>query len=243
MKPGRARGLLQEACLWTYRLALLNLLWIGLSAAGLIIFGIFPATVAMFAVVRRWMTAAPGEEVTIVRTFWAVYRSELFQANCLGLGVVVLGGALYTDVNLSMRQTGPAAQVGLVLSLALSVLYGLMLLYLFPVYVHLQGRWHWHLRLAAVIGVAHPVRSAILVVGSVALYLGFAHLPALFVFFGGSLPCTFALWQTLQVLGARDVRRGLVPAQDAAEQDAAGRSENARSQAASRTCQHEGDAQ
>ncbi|MBJ4025770.1 DUF624 domain-containing protein [Salmonella enterica subsp. enterica serovar Derby] len=41
-------------CEWLMRLAYLNLLWIGFTLAGAVIFGLAPATAAMFAVTRQW---------------------------------------------------------------------------------------------------------------------------------------------------------------------------------------------
>ncbi len=40
---------------WVTKFAYLNLLWIAFSLLGLGLFGLFPATAAMFAVVRKWI--------------------------------------------------------------------------------------------------------------------------------------------------------------------------------------------
>lgn len=40
---------------WIMRLAYVNFLWILFTLAGFIVFGFFPATIATFAVVRKWI--------------------------------------------------------------------------------------------------------------------------------------------------------------------------------------------
>lgn len=45
---------LNHFCTWVMRLAYLNVLWILFSLAGLVVFGLMPATAAMFTVAREW---------------------------------------------------------------------------------------------------------------------------------------------------------------------------------------------
>src|SRR5699024_6009992 len=40
---------------WVFNVAYLNLLWILFSIIGLVFFGLFPVTAAMFAIVRKWV--------------------------------------------------------------------------------------------------------------------------------------------------------------------------------------------
>ncbi len=50
---------LNKAFEWITKIAYLNLLWLGFTLLGLIIFGIFPATAATFTVARKWVTGYP----------------------------------------------------------------------------------------------------------------------------------------------------------------------------------------
>ncbi|WP_084028990.1 YesL family protein [Bacillus sp. J33] len=63
------------------RLVYLNLLWIAFSLLGIVLFGFFPATAAMFSVVRKWIM---GEtDVRVFKEFWQTYRKEFWKANRL----------------------------------------------------------------------------------------------------------------------------------------------------------------
>jgi uncharacterized membrane protein YesL len=54
-----------------------------------IIFGLLPATAAMFAVARKW---AMGEvDVPIFRTFWSSYRKEFWKVHTLGVVLTLIG--------------------------------------------------------------------------------------------------------------------------------------------------------
>src|SRR5690625_362565 len=80
---------------WIMRLAYLNILWIAFSLMGLVVFGLFPATVSMFAVTRKWVMG--DTEIPIFKTFWASYKTEFKQANIVGYIILVIGFFLYFD--------------------------------------------------------------------------------------------------------------------------------------------------
>lgn len=64
-------------------LAYINVLWILFSSIGLIIFGIFPATAAMFSVVGKLIKNE--ESIKIFPAYWTSFRSYFLQANGFGL--------------------------------------------------------------------------------------------------------------------------------------------------------------
>ncbi|BDG36084.1 DUF624 domain-containing protein [Saccharococcus caldoxylosilyticus] len=55
MPSGLLDGKLYRVCEWITRLACINILWMLFTLAGLIVFGIAPATVALFTIVRKWL--------------------------------------------------------------------------------------------------------------------------------------------------------------------------------------------
>lgn len=207
MKPRGWVGGFHEACQWVYRLALLNLWWLGGCLLGGLVFGFFPATVAMFDVARFWMRTAGDEGDSAFRRFRTAYRTEFFRANALGLGLVLAGYVLFVDVNFFLGQSGPLALTLLVLSLALSGVYCMTLIYLFPVYVHLDLPWRQQIMTAALVGLSHPFRTAFVVLAAVSLSAVFARLPGLFVFFGGSVLACFVVWQTLRIFDRQAAQR------------------------------------
>lgn len=194
MNRSRLHGWLSAVCEWIARLAVLNLLWLGLCLLGLVVGGVFPATAAMFTVARRWRLAG-DERVAIFGVLWSAYKAELVRANLLGYGLAAVGWLLYLDVRLFAD-----SQPLLVISLIACAAYLLMLLHIWPVFVHLDQPWHQQIRVAAMLGLAHPVRALHLVAVAVGLYLVFFQVPGLIVFFGGSVLATFATWQTMSAL-------------------------------------------
>ena len=65
-------------CEWVMRLAYLNLLWIGFTLAGAVIFGLAPATAAMFAVTRQWTLGKT--DVPVFQTFFGRLKNGPNQA-------------------------------------------------------------------------------------------------------------------------------------------------------------------
>src|SRR5690625_7256835 len=80
---------------WIYRIAFLNVLWLLFSVVGPIIFGFFPATVAMFSIVRLSILQ---ENVPIFHTFWTVYKRESIKSNLLALILSSIAYIFYFDL-------------------------------------------------------------------------------------------------------------------------------------------------
>lgn len=90
---------------WVMWLAYINLLWIGSALIGLIVFGIFPATVAMFTVIRHLLLKdTTGKQ--ILKTFALTYKREFFKSNVIGLIFTAIGYLLYLDFLYIQNMTG-----------------------------------------------------------------------------------------------------------------------------------------
>ncbi|QIL86820.1 DUF624 domain-containing protein (plasmid) [Vibrio sp. HDW18] len=68
-------------CHWLTRLAWLNLAWIGFSLLGGVLFGVFPATVMVCVMLRRYLNGAA--KVTM-KQMWQQYKQEFMPCNQLG---------------------------------------------------------------------------------------------------------------------------------------------------------------
>src|SRR5690625_1006749 len=78
------------------KMAYVNVLWIIFTLFGLVAFGFFPSTVALFAVTRKWIM---GEHsIPVFTTFWSVFRQEFFKSTWLGIGLFIIGYILYIDL-------------------------------------------------------------------------------------------------------------------------------------------------
>jgi len=89
---------------WLIRLIWTNLLWIFFTVAGLGVFGIMPATVAMFTVTRRWNMKET--EFSIWHLFKDTYIKSFKESNLIGLIFLLIGGFLFLDLSFSEQMTG-----------------------------------------------------------------------------------------------------------------------------------------
>ena len=81
-------GALYRIMVWITRLAYLHLLWILFTLAGAVIFGLFPSTTAMFAIVRDWLNGKTDRNLFSI--FWIYFKAEFWKSNRLGLVVIGL---------------------------------------------------------------------------------------------------------------------------------------------------------
>lgn len=61
---------------WIVKICYVNLLWGIFMLVGLIVFGFFPATVALFTVCRKWVLG--DRDVPIFSTFWSAYKKGIY---------------------------------------------------------------------------------------------------------------------------------------------------------------------
>ncbi|WP_413377404.1 YesL family protein [Alkalihalobacillus sp. 1P02AB] len=166
------------------RLAYINLLWLLFIALGLIIFGFFPATIAMFTVVRQWVQG--NLEVPVFSTFFHAFKKEFLKGNMLGLSYLLIGFILYIDI---LYFSSPSTIITLVLYYffwVVTFIYLLLGFFLFPVYVQYQNKWWRYYKSSLLIMVLNPlvVISYILMIGVAAIIL--RALPGLIPLFSGS---------------------------------------------------------
>jgi uncharacterized membrane protein YesL len=165
---------------WITRFAYVNLLWIGFSLLGLVVFGISPATVAMFTIIRKWIMG--DNEIPVFQTFWNSYKKEFLRGNRLGLIIALLAYIIFIDLNYIKLDT--IIQIPLYLIIFVIVM---TILYIFPVYVHYNVTFIQLFKNSFFIMMVNPLSSIMMLIGFVALFFVMKFLPALLFFFGGSL--------------------------------------------------------
>lgn len=177
---------------WITNFAYLNLLWVVFTIAGLGLFGLFPATAAMFSVVRRWLRK---EEFPIFQTFWRYFRKEFVKTNLLGLIFLLIGYFLFIELQIlwgSQKMVYFVASFGVI---GLFIVYAIMLLYFFPIYVHFNLTKREYFKWPFIIGILHPILTVFLGIAILLLhYFTFMTIPALLFFFGGSVTAYVIMW-------------------------------------------------
>ncbi|MCT2537028.1 YesL family protein [Aquibacillus koreensis] len=161
---------------WIMWIAYVNLLWFGFSLLGLIVLGIFPATVAMYTV---WRDLLIGKPVKFFNTFLHTFKSEFFKANLIGFVLLIVGYILYLDLQFLPNVTGAMSYVLRIGLIFVGILYIIALLYIFPVYVHFDLKFRSYFKQAILIGVFSPIMTIAMVVGLVGLYYLMSFLPGL----------------------------------------------------------------
>lgn len=173
------------------KMAYLNILWMLFTILGLGIFGFMPATVSLFAVIRKWIMQE--KDVPVFLTFWGNYRKEFLKSNLLGLILFILGYILYID--LLIFPTGSIffaiLRVGLV---AVVISYIIMLLYIFPVFVHYDWKILSYIKHSLLLGVGYPHFTFIMVVGIGALAYITYIAPGIIPLFGVSILAYIIMW-------------------------------------------------
>lgn len=182
-----------QFCLWIMRLFLLNILWIAFTILGLGIFGFMPATAAMFAIVRKWVFSET--DIPIYKTFWKKYKQSFKQTNLHGLVFAFVGYLLITEFRIvQVMGDSTAKQMVMFAILGTILLYGLIVLYYFPIYVHFDLESMSYFKWPFVIGIVYPVLSVVLILLLVFGYYFLSYTPILVFLFGGSVGAYIIMW-------------------------------------------------
>ncbi|KIP21662.1 putative integral membrane protein [Anoxybacillus ayderensis] len=198
MNFGTLEGKFYRFCEWITKLAYINVLWILFTLIGVLFLGFFPATVALFTIVRKWLLFH-DHTFPIFKTFFKVYKQEFFKANALGLIFTTIFIVLYMDM---LYLSNLSANIHTLFFIALSIsfiLYTVTLLYIFPVYVHYNLKFFQYLKYAFLIGMANPLITSMMVITIGLLCVVFFYLPGIIPFFSMSLFALLVMTGALHV--------------------------------------------
>src|SRR5690625_1258451 len=113
------------------KMAYINFLWILFVILGLGLFGLFPATVAIFSTVRQWIKG--NHHFPIFKFFRKKYKTNFINSNLLGFGYVFIGVVIYSDIIYFSSPTSILSLTLLYFFRILAVVYLIFGLFLFPV--------------------------------------------------------------------------------------------------------------
>lgn len=95
MKTRGLTGFLIGVSEWIMRFGTLSLLWLSFTLSGLVVFGLMPATAAMFSVGRKWVDGE--EDFSIFPMFLASFKRDFLKTNLLGLVLLSLALIIFVD--------------------------------------------------------------------------------------------------------------------------------------------------
>jgi uncharacterized membrane protein YesL len=190
---------------WIMRFAYVNLLWIGFTFLGVVVLGFFPATVAMFTVIRKWIM---GEtDIPVFQTFWTTYKSEFIRSNGLGLLIVIVGGLIVLNL-VFIRNSGDSftnmIQIPLYMFMFVVIL---TMFYLLPVYVHYELKLRQIIKNSFLLMIINPIENLVMISGVVAAYFVVRYVPGLGFFFGGSLTAGIIMGTCYLVFNKMDKKK------------------------------------
>lgn len=184
-------------------LAVLQLMWIGLTLLGLILFGITPASVAMFTTLRKRLQ---GEESLkqLVKTYWYTYKAEFISSNKIGIAIIAIGYFLTINLQIIAKIQGTMGLISLTLFITISILFGVMVLNIFQIYAHYELPYLRYFAVSILFSIAYPLQMIGSVVGLTMLYFIFKWMPGLLPFFGISVTALFLTWMSSHIFKKKE---------------------------------------
>ena len=144
-------------------------------------FILFPATTAMFGIVRKWVMK---EEVPIIRFFWKYYKENYKRSLVGGLILTVL----WAIVGVDYYYFHSRIFLGSYLFLFLMVWLFIISLFFFAHTVHTETKLGQALKNVFILSIASPILSfGIAIISIVILYISLMKLTFLLPFFSGAV--------------------------------------------------------
>lgn len=179
-------------------LAVLQLMWIGLTLLGLIIFGITPASVAMFTTLRKRLQGEDRLKL-LVKTYWYTYKAEFISSNKIGMMIIAVGYFLTINFQIISTFQGMTGLIALTLFITISILYSVVVLNIFQIYAHYELPYFRYFAVSVLFSISYPLQMIGSIVGLTMLYLIFTWIPGLLPFFGVSVTALFLTWMSSNI--------------------------------------------
>ncbi|UHA72601.1 YesL family protein [Paenibacillus sp. 481] len=155
-------------------------------------FTLFPATAAMFSVVRKWVM---GEtDAALIRTFFKGYKGSYKQAMIGGFFYTILFVVMYFDYVVYMTQLSSFQFIGYVM-LGLLIMLFVSLFNFFSMLSHVHMGTFQLVKNSILLTLIRPLRIILTtVISGMVLYFCLFHMPALFFVFAGSVIAYYAFF-------------------------------------------------
>jgi uncharacterized membrane protein YesL len=184
---------------WVMRFAYVNILWITFSIMGLLVLGFFPATTAMFTVIRKWVLKQP--DIPTFKIFTSVYKKEFLKSNVVGMIIVFFGVLMYFNIRIIDAMTNPLLKLLYIPVLLISLLFLLTLMFVFPVYTHYEINVVKVFKNSFLLMAVSPIITFSMAVLTTFFLFILLKLPGLFPFFSGSFSAFILMWLSNHVFG------------------------------------------
>lgn len=179
-------GILINFCEWIYRFLILNFLWVVFTVVGGVVFGIMPATVTTFYILRKWVQ---GEfDMHLFKTFKNVYIKEFKNANKCGLFFAAIFMFLIIDLNILYSMDATYSTVLYIIVTAVLFFVSVAFIYFFPTYVHFELSLKEYIKNSFILALTSPIQTLIIGVGFALIFFFVKGSPGLIPFFFMVIP-------------------------------------------------------
>ncbi|MET3728091.1 putative membrane protein YesL [Fictibacillus halophilus] len=170
---------------FTGNLVILNGLWLLFTFLGLIAFGLFPSTAALFAVIRKSLRSK--SDLNMLKDYWFYYKKEFIRSNVLGSITIFLVYFFYIDWRLVQSLSFPYSLLGYIFLLCLLLVSSTVFIYLFAMMAHYEIALSRAIKMSFLVGLLHPISTVLMLMIAGGLYYLFSTLPILIPFFSVSV--------------------------------------------------------
>ncbi|CAM3229258.1 DUF624 domain-containing protein [Filibacter tadaridae] len=188
-------------------LAVLQLMWVGLTILGLVVFGISPATAGLFVVMRARLQGQDDLR-SLAKNYWATYKAEFVNSNKIGVILLVIGYFLILNLRIVLTLNGTSGLFMLTLLVMITILYSVMLMNIFQVFAHYNMPFTRYFSASLLLSISFPFQAIGSVMGLYVLYRLFMIVPGLLPFFGVSITVLFLTWMSSQIFKLKDASEG-----------------------------------
>lgn len=177
---------------WMVKLGYLNILWVSFTILGLGIFGLFPASFSVYAIVRKWLD---GERnINFFKTFKNYYFKEFFKTNLLGVIISILITLFALNIIFYTGFEHRISDILMSLFGALLIITITLVLYLLPLFVSVRLKFFDYFKATIYIIITHPVQALILLIFTPVYGMILLNLPFLIPFFSVSIFAVISTW-------------------------------------------------
>ncbi|MFS1511982.1 YesL family protein [Chengkuizengella sp. SCS-71B] len=160
-------------------------------------FTLFPATAAMFVVVRKWLTGA--EDAPLFKTYFKGYKENYLQSMLGGFFYCILFTVMIVNIDFYNNYSNNLQFLSIFILILLVILI-ISLFYFFPLMVHLHLKLNVLLKNTFVLTIGKPLYSlGLALTNFLILYISFQYFTFLIVIFMGSAMafCTYYYFNML----------------------------------------------
>ncbi|WP_416151724.1 YesL family protein [Salipaludibacillus sp. HK11] len=169
-----------------FNLVVLNLLWILFSFLGLFVLGVFPATAALFSVLRQLIME--DDDLPLFKLFFDKYKSEFIMSNLMGYIFLSVGIILYIDFRVLQLLDNNFIQLTLAsITFVIAFVYLLILLFILPIFVHFDLKFWQYPKHALILAIARPFQTLYMIIALAIVLFLYMNFTVLIFVFGMSL--------------------------------------------------------